>query len=488
MINDKQFLISSRSWDKKGWNRCKLNNGMYLYWQNELRISMSDDKSIILMGHCWSTREIGADPINDLLALDQNSLLDKVYEVEKYWCGRYVLIVNNILFSDTSGLLPIYISEEGISSSVNILLQLQNTKPVKPILYGGMMPDFYPGTISGYLGIKRLLCSQVYNIENASIVTRPLLPFEKLDLSNDECLEQFVRYFDISLKNMSRHFHGETLSIALTGGRDSRVLLALMKNSGVNFDAFTLQHPTISKGDAEIPLILSEKTKIKYTYVERSKTSYSQTLLNDYKEHTANRVIDKDGMFYAHNQYQALVKDRPVVILRSGIWACTTNYYQMHTKSKFTCMEDILKYFKILKINNVFKDEFSSWLEDVKKDNKNTNLSLDNRMYWEFRNGNWLGDIEQSFDMMDGITSIQPLNSRVLLYYLISMDEDYKKNKNHEEIIVKKYCPEICDIPYDYKVTASKVEKLHNKFRSGIKKWIWLSKNYGPIKAMQYFI
>ena len=101
---------------------------------------------------------------------------DEVFNIEKTWCGRYVLIVGNYLYLDTVGTMGVYYGKRTISSSLNVLRLYHKLELSFPDIKHGQMPDFQLIPLTQYKDIDKLLPSQILNIHNLSPVYRPILP------------------------------------------------------------------------------------------------------------------------------------------------------------------------------------------------------------------------------------------------------------------------------------------------------------------------
>lgn len=110
------------------------------------------------------------------------------------------------------------------------------------------------------------------------------------------------------------------------------------------------------------------------------------------------------------------------------------------------------------------------WYDCVGNDFVNKEISILNRTYLDLRAGCWLSSIEQSFDMMEHITSIQPCNCRLFLSILMGFERQDRAAKKHEEFIVQRVCPAISRIPYDYQFKER--VKVQIRIRRKMKK-IW---------------
>lgn len=454
MVNDKQFFISKVSavaFDS--WKEIPLTGGYSLYYQNDLNI-IFQNSSIILLGYAWQVDPNRQSPQEELLKLCQHKHIthEDVYEIEKSWCGRYILIVGEWIYMDACGTLGVFYSDQNVSSSLNVLCTLENRNVIFPDIVHRKSPDFLPGMRTTYDNVLRLLPSQLLNYITKKTKIRPLLidKAPKCD-TEEELIKVFNRYIINSAQNLSKTFPRHHLWIAMTGGRDSRLTLACCEKSGIKYDIFTLWHEHITSADHVIPHKLAKAIGRKLHFIKRNKNLFSQKRYDDYKTHTAGMAVDEDWNFYAYYQYQSLIEDnQPIVIIRSCVYEIPENIY----KSDFgEGANDITVVYKgILKNDLFYKScmEWKSYAESIENETLNNSISFLDKMYWDLRCGSWLSSVEQSFDMMEGITSLQMANSRLLISIMYGFDADQRFQRLHEEKITNTLCPAFAKIPYDY--------------------------------------
>ena len=245
-----------------------------------------------------------------------------------------------------------------------------------------------------------------------------------------------------------------------------------MEKSGVEYKTFTCWHEHITKADISIPVMLAKKLKKEHLFVPRDENKYSQQRYDDYRIHTAGMAVDEDWKFYSYFQYDDVrghdgKKGSDIVILRSSIWENTNDYYSTYCENGVLDFEKLYPY--------ITKDEFLrksliEWYDDSGSNAVNNDISIWNKILWDVRTGCWLSSIEQSFDMMEHITSIQPCNCRLFLSILMGFDQQDRVAKKHEEFIAQRVCPTISRIPYDYQFKER--VKMQTRIRRKMKK-IW---------------
>ena len=479
MINDRQFFITKEKNSAFGdWKEIPLLNGYSLHYHEGLNI-VYQRGTIVLLGYAWQVDPSRKSPQEELSKLSQKAVIthNDVYNVEKSWCGRYVLIVNEFIYLDTCGLLGIFFNKKTITSSLNVLCTIEDRKIIYPEIVHGKMPDFVPGMRTPYNGVYRLLPSQILNYVSKERYTRPLLIDEVPNIiSEKERIDVFAHYFVHSIKNFSNLFPDTPLWLAITGGRDSRASLACFEKAGVNYKTFTLWHEWISEYDYVIPKKLAKTINRTHHYIKRDYKQFSQQRFDDYKIHTTQMAVDEDWLFYSYNQYQTLIEnDKPIVIVRSSIWEIVNYFYTMVYGEK---SNDLTYIFPEINNNKLFYDSCMEWKEFVENDKLNSSISFVNRAFWEMRECCWLSSIEQSFDMMDGITSIQIANCRLFLSHLFGFDAKDRIQKTHEDKIASHLCPVFSKIPYDYQYDSLnlKIHRLEGRVKRFIKNILGFNK------------
>ncbi len=457
MIDDAQFIISQERYEKEGFLSLPLKGEKVLSYQRKLRVYYEEGNDVLLLGYAWQTDPTRQSPEKEIESTALGGALTEalLMTMEETWCGRYVLIHNGNVYLDASSMLSVFYSDYGISSSVAILARAMGLRehlwhPDKNLL----ATNYLIGTHTQYPEIKKLAPSQVYNYYIGSVHGRQLLPLaserfaSEQFASDDERIKRFVKLFAHSLTNMARLFQDKKLLVALTGGYDSRVLFALMHYAKIEFDCFTLQHDRICSGDVSIPKLLCEAVGCNHIYIERDKENFSQERLHDYEKHTAGLANDEDKQFHAYRQYQQL-RERyggECVLLRGLLWETAAEYYGKNISDTATIEEICSVNYYIKKDSETQRslDEYIRWTEECKQEG----LSASTRLYWEQRAGNWVASTEQSFDMMDGIISLQPVNSRILLDLLLGFNKEERARKAHQQRITAFACPEIASVPY----------------------------------------
>ena len=471
MVDDKQFIIIPSLWKEQNIVNVFPNNtqreivlscGFTLIYEKHLHVCCNKDCTGVLIGDAWQVDPSKDSPESIIKTFSGRTTLEDVYNEEKTWCGRYVLIVNNWLFLDFCGTLGVFYTDNNmLSSSFRILCEQRGTEVIYPDTYGEGVMNFVPGPLTPSNLIRRLMPNEIININTGERCFRPLSPDGVWSAKNDkERTLVFEKYFTCSLRNMARHIPDSDFWLALTGGVDSRTLMALLECSRIEYKAFTCWHESISEGDLVLPPKLAEAVHVPYKFIERRSDNYSPSRAEEYRRHTGGMADDADKPMYVYGQYQELDPQHQVVLLRSGIWEHSCNFFKKRFTNKTAlAMEkhfDIEQVFPTSSKHELYRQSFCQWQKLREGDTVNKDINIWDLLYLEQRLGAWLSSIEQGFDLMEGIVSVQCCNSRLFFSILTGFPDEGKNRKEHEMDIVRQSYPILSKYMYESNLTLKK--------------------------------
>ncbi len=468
MIAKKQFIICREELQLEQYQCIPLQNGRKLYYHNQLSVFYLEKSDAVLLGEAWQVMPDRKSPEEELRLLSEriSGYIDRkeILNMEMSWCGRYVLIVQGTVYMDTAGLLGVFYSDFGISSSEMLLaeqmkLELRLYEPVGKA-------NYCPGPLTPYQKIRRLLPGQIYHLDSGKAEYRPLKAEIEAMPSEKKRIQKFTDLFAESLKNMVQKYPECEVSIALTGGHDSRTLLALAHYAKIPFSTLTFEHDEMGEDDRRIPEQLSKMLHCRHSYIPRNREKFREERLEEYRRFVGGLVADADRWYYAYDQFEDFRKlqGKKTLLLRSSVWEVSADYYKSYLERE-PGSEGI--YCILEAPRNTFLrktvDEYVEWCRKYPQ----RKLPFWDQYYWEQRCGSWLSSIEQGFDLLDDMISLQPMNCRLLLSMLLEFPEDEKQSKKHQDKIIACACPEIAEVPFgkDWSPSRSKYEKILVKYR-----------------------
>lgn len=446
MKHKKEFAVMRSPVFLPGFKQRALADDWIFSYQEDLPFVCNAAGDTILIGYAWSILPGAPLPADEIQSMNAATTKEQILEKEKYWCGRYVLIHDGDVYLDAVGFLGVFASSCGISSDLSILVKAAGYKEVHYTIKEGSLLNWFPGPMTYYEGIQRILPGQIYHYRDATTSSRPLLP-EDYKPINDETklIQQFADMFSTSLKNMVKLFPEYQVLVALTGGYDSRTVFALARYAGLDFDAFTLEHPRMLEGDLEIPPILCEKSGVKFTFFPRDEKAFSKERENEYIEYIAGMANEKDRYYYAYGQYQDVIKHYgKCVVLRGNAWENVQEYYRKFLGGHI----DRQAFYDHYELTSdcIERRSFEAYWDYCERNPQK--IDDCNRYFWEQMCGCWASETEHGFQLYDDCISIQPVNNRLFMAMLMNFPREERIVKYHQAKITQAICPEIAGVPF----------------------------------------
>lgn len=421
-ITKKQYILSSKRLELPELCECKLKK-CYLYIDGRLnakKYAVGDKKEAYLIGNAFCMDKAGKSIEEDICFLNEKS----VAEITKYWTGRWILIYEDELITDAAGLMSAFYAENEdgfcVSSSLRVLCDILKLSPSYDVCGGDLGWHIAPHTTveKAY----KLLSSQKIVFSENGFKILPYMPFEDTrGLSTRQKCEKIADMLVNGVKNI-HEYGGCDIWLALTGGKDSRLVLAAFLKAETPFSCYTAWHENISASDKKTPRRLAEKFEVPYVYIKANKIDAA--LAADYDNFTLKNIDGADKMFYARGQFAEIPSDS--VVIRSGIFEAAQNYARTTAgNTPKTFADGMKKYYKELENSEKQQKALSAWLETVEK-NPARHIDIRDRFYIEQRVGVWTAAIEQSLDMNDFV-SVQIANCAAFISILICANERERK-------------------------------------------------------------
>jgi hypothetical protein len=324
--------------------------------------------------------------------------------------GRFLVIEWPYLYPDALGLLAAYFNETTISSSQALL-----GGPVHPpIVPRGINWD--PDTRSPL--IRRLRRDQRLHIPTLTVerIDTQLKPMPSYEAARDA----LARNLQSAVKEISAS--GRKIVLALTGGKDSRTLLAAMLTMGVKFEAMTFVLPN---APFEVPIAkrICKHFGIKHTAVSPN-GNYPEKLAR-WKEHAFEGYNEVDKDLILTDQFRIFGPED--VVIRGGGFEVGQRFFSKHLAGLgFDASgEEIASRFKGYAPH--VPQALDSWLEWRR--GADSGLDLIDSFYLDQRAGGWLPAAEQGLDCLPPL-SFHPANSLAVYDALITptvhQREDYQ--------------------------------------------------------------
>lgn len=468
-VHRRQFVISKNKYKNIDFRFIELKDGMILSYHKDLNVSFYRDKENIkiLLGNAFQIRKENIRPNDELKEINKKNIIEKISE----WSGRWIFIFNNSLYLDATGNLQCFYTKKNenicISSSLSIISEIIETQinnNYKKIEYTKGM-DWYPAPLTILMDTKKLMYDEILKFTEKSIELEKIPKFKNnySKLNKREKILKLKKYLNTLIKNIQKEF-GENILLPLTAGQDSRTILAVCLANNIKFNAYTLEHPSISVADRIIPLKLSKKIGFSYEFIFELKNNFSKMRELEFEKHTFYQCVDADKRMYVLGQIEELKKfSTKGIILRGGIWEFGREFY-LGLDEKIKNREEGLKLIQS-RFSNVINSKFheesiKEWLDNILK-NPIENLNFRNRFYLEQRVGSWLASIEQALDLSD-YERIHIVNCEKILEILNSFSLEEKLEKNIQKELIYLLEPKLLEFPFNNKTIFEKINFLAN--------------------------
>lgn len=435
---------------------------------------MNNNEVLITADNCDMTKPfINGWIIFNSMYISSSNVLDMLLrmggDISHYNEGRYIICTKkeNIieLYSDPMGqdLLFYYISESywAISNSYNILIKNLKTKNIKLTLSLSASSTFFLPT-SGHgnqLISNSTLCNEVnilsidkkISINNKTKIIKFIDcndKYKSISPQSDKGISIINKWISIWLSFIkSAVENNENINVDITGGRDSRIILAIILAAKVDLNKIKFISNKNFIDDFKVAKELAKEFNFKLN--ENIKKSPSYNIPSDEKY-----SLWKNGSMGVYTPvYFPAKKNLEVEFhfhggggeLHRKLYKATPNKLYFHWEKHTQKTQPIEKF-------SLLHDEFIKGI-------KNSGSHMDDRYgldkhYFNFRNRlhfgrAWYKDI--------GKTTLMPLNSR-LLYSLKIIDENSKVDEDFLIAIILMYASKkLLTIPFD------KIEKSISK-------------------------
>ena len=472
MIHWRQFLLGRKKYEREDFEYIKIDKNIILSYHNELEIEKVETNigTGYILGLKFQVQINRKSPKEEIERIKRE---EDILDIISTWSGRYILILCSKIYMDFSGNLGCFYGEKNnsifVSSSLALIKEVYKTesKNFEKIHYGGGI-DWFPGPLTILKDVYRLLPSEILDFKKNNIkiyFKNYLIDFSKL--KEEEILEKFIINFSNLIKNIDKNYKGDIL-LPLTGGVDSRTILAFLLKNKIKFKSFICETDLgIKNSDLTIGKLIAKQEKFCHYIIKKDKNENDKKKELEFDQHCLGNCIDGPREFYRKNLYEGLNMNRKSLMLRGSIWESVITYYK--TLKDCSTIEKRLNELKIY-FSNIKEFSFNEktlkiWLENIEKNKININWI--DRFFLEQREGAWLSSIEQAEDLTN-LDRISPLNSEFLVSLLWGLSSKSTYNKNHQKKIIKKVYPELLKYPFNkktYREHLKRIKEIYIKYR-----------------------
>lgn len=424
------------------WNRLRVDDAITLAIHPDLEVyqATKNSKSITLLGYILDPNDAQAtntDIVNGLMGKLEKS--DDICELTNELGGRWILLVHDgqetIALSDAAGLRQIYYtpsplrgkvwcaSQPGlIAGALKLEIDTEALEFMKvreaADNYNNGKVYWWPGDTSLYKEIKLLLPNHYLNLRSG--LSKRFWPRKNLSKMS---LREAVTKSSQLLSGLMKSAHNRyNLSLSMTAGWDSRLMLALNKDFIHNVHCFTLTYPdyTDKTKDVEIPSVLLSKIGIKHNLIQ-----YPGQVNDEFKKVCRTNSPSPNKAYCADAQamYDCLPRNR--VCITGDVAEVVKCYYRLsNRKSKDVSAHDLAA-FTDMGTHPFAIKAFEQWLSQAGFHN----IHVLDLFSWEQVGGRWQALNQAEYDIVQ--ESFAPYNCRGLLTTILSVDEKHRRPPAH---------------------------------------------------------
>lgn len=296
----RQFIVGSTPCRPyEDWRCYALDHTTWISYCPDLRVASTQDTDGVtwmLIGLAVETLEQRKADSLEQIAQSSSAQVPALYPS---WTGRWMLIGNGDIHLDASGSLGCFYGTDDsghwMSSSPALLAHLLEAeipllKDTQELHYCAKISWFTPPH-SRFAAIKRLLPSQILQLKDGTVRSRPILPTIDPAIDYDTALKLLKDSMITALQRLSKS--GEKLWLGLSAGFDSRLVLAMAQAAEIDLMPFTRLTGRMSVADQLLPPQLARSCGYDHTFIRGGKRQSDR--LWYVEAHSAGHVSEGDA-------------------------------------------------------------------------------------------------------------------------------------------------------------------------------------------------
>lgn len=473
-IHRRQFVVGPGPWrEYPDWGVLQLPETGVLSFCPTLPVEIvadADGATWALLGLALQTDPARPDPGAEI-ATTPTPL---VPQLGIAWAGRWALVGSGTVYPDAGALLGCYywnqpanrrVAACWVSSSAAMLgrtaMEYGSSESPHGLAHERGL-DWFPPPASKFSAVRRLLPSQQLKIAGGRPEPRPWLPDPSARGSYDETLAEVGQQLVTSLRRL-RLRAGAVAWVPLTGGFDSRLVLAAALRAGLPVRTYTNYRRRMSLGDLKLPEQLARAAGVAHEWHRPRRTLPDAE--REYDEHSARETAGVDRTYFARGQWDfARLGD---CVLRGGCFEVGRCYYYRRFPAAdgstpppaATIAEGLHE-----PPDTPVTAALAEWTEAVDHSPVPA-LDWRDRLYLEQRLGGWLSAVEQSLDLAVP-ERIHVANAAATYALLLGLPEEVRASSRHQRDLIARLVPPLAEFPFNPPQEAfGRLSRLLYRFR-----------------------
>ena len=441
-----QYLMCTKRVDKFK-NSINIGNYKFQYGNTNIVYKEHRGKSIIIFGKfvdSYNCNKTDEEIALDLLEADN---LDELINRSKKIAGRFIIVYNSdeglFVIPDVITSIHVAYTVDGndlyISSNPKIIADINNweesstSKEIKssadnshPLPYDLTMYDEIKFVIpNNYLDCSKRTVNRYYPLKKGK------------EISSDEAAKISSKLINNIIVG---YYHRYKLSLPLTSGMDSRLILSACKDIINEIPIYTFFHDNFTEKTADIVIPRDITSRYKLNYIIMEDLELPDEVLKKYKDELGSSVNfseTKNVWTYYNSDICDYVRlDGNVSPLAKS------NFGRDLPEFLATSSYLITKTHNYAKEN---KKEVKRWIKDVNPYSKHSNISKFDLFFWEHRCGKWVSNSYLTSDLL--INSLNPFNCRELVETWLRVPRKERMNGSIHKKIIELNWPELLEFP-----------------------------------------
>ncbi len=368
--------------------------------------------------------------------------------------GRFVLLVqtpqDTFVFHDPCGLRSVYYtsyrnelfiaSQPGLLSQVIPLKKAERYRTYQESSYcQNDREHWLPSGISLFEDLHHLVPN--HYLQCSTLKQHRYYPNKSLKKVK---LKEAVERSAIILKGLIEAAQQRyELSLPITAGLDSRVLMAASKDHADDVFFYTLQYRDLQENseDIFIPRQILNKLNLSHHLInckipptDHFKKLYDQSVFNAHDDWCTIAY----GLYLHYPKQKVVIKGNVAEIARCF-------YYSTELVNHEVTAKTLIGYEKNWSDLNFIEQPIVNWFQEISR--SIYNYIINDFFYWEHRMGSWQAQSQLEWDIAQ--ETFSPFNHRELMDILLAVDPKYRSAPDFIlfKKIIKKLWPELLKLP-----------------------------------------
>lgn len=372
------------------------------------------------------------------------------------WTGRWALIADGILLTDTAGILGcLYTDTPGgplVSSSAALLRTHQTAIFDDRVLQLGVGLEWYVAPLTRYAGIHRLLPSQQLHLKSGEVNAKRL--FKHVKLTYEEALVEVEETLVTAVTELAKT--SQSLWLPLTAGFDSRLILAAVLRAGVKVQCYTSWFAEMSRADLTLPPKLAELAGLKHVLIRPEKHDAGKE--STFVVHTSDGFADREKDLICCGQWDQFSETDTILRgagMEVGCPRASRSHFTAPSENswKVPPAEQVLSEYGQESTGPLVHalNEWRAWTEKT----SHPEIDWRDRFYIEQRLGVWASSIEQALDL-SATNRVYLSNSGRYMSSVLQIPEHIRQDSAHQVELIRRMAPGLLAYPINPKDPLSR--------------------------------